>query len=129
MIFGTTKQQNTIFSRNKQHKITTWFYIQNVAMMRSDLSTFLPTLGLLGAVLKKIRLRRHKKHQKSTLKTCGTVIGVAVQQLLKACIIVGRWQKQTKLSWYSKLGGLKFIKFSVEETLFSDLVQPSWEGD
>ena len=34
-------------------------------MMRSDLSTFLPTLGLLGAVLKKIRLRTHKKHQKT----------------------------------------------------------------
>ena len=33
--------------------------------MRSDLSTFLPTLGLLGAVLKKIRLRTHKKHQKT----------------------------------------------------------------
>ena len=30
VIFGTTKQQNTIFSRNKQHKITTWFYFQNV---------------------------------------------------------------------------------------------------
>ena len=26
--FGTTKQQNTIFSCNKQHKITTWVYSQ-----------------------------------------------------------------------------------------------------
>ena len=42
-------------------------------MTRSDLSTFLPTLGLLGAVLKKIRLKTHKKHKKSTLKACGTV--------------------------------------------------------
>ena len=37
----------------------------HTVMMRSDLSTFLPTLGLLGAVLKKIRLRTHKKHQKT----------------------------------------------------------------
>ena len=37
----------------------------HTVMMRSDLSTFLPTLGLLGAVLKKIRLRQHKKHQKT----------------------------------------------------------------
>ena len=37
----------------------------HTVMMRSDLSTFLPTLGLLVAVLKKIRLRTHKKHQKT----------------------------------------------------------------
>ena len=39
--------------------------VDHTVMMRSDLSTFLPTLGLLGAVLKKIRLRTHKKHQKT----------------------------------------------------------------
>ena len=37
----------------------------HTVMMGSDLSTFLPTLGLLGAVLKKIRLRTHKKHKKT----------------------------------------------------------------
>ena len=39
--------------------------VDHTVMMRSDLSTFLPTLGLLGAILKKIRLRTHKKHQKT----------------------------------------------------------------
>ena len=55
--FGTTNQQTTTNCDNKQCQITTWFeHFHRTAMMRSDLSTFLPTLGLLGAVLKKIRL-------------------------------------------------------------------------
>ena len=67
--FGTTKQQNTIFSCNKQHKNNNVVLLSenfdHTAMMRSALSTFLPTLGLIGAVLKKIRLKTHKKHQKT----------------------------------------------------------------
>ena len=48
--------------------------------MRSDLCTFLPTLELLGAVLKKIRLKTHtqkntpKIKKKTTVKACGTVV-------------------------------------------------------